>query len=785
MLKYSNIVKIVLKLMILSSILFSCDKVSKLSDLNQITEAEIISVSPEGVVLEKPLVNDGTISIPVKVGKYLFPIRIKLQLKSTGNNIKILGIDSEGFIEFRETSSIKVINIVSESGLTKSYDVKLYILPSNEISEITTLLITKNNITGFPVAEDGYANPITSTVNVFTTSPSYPITITPLITISSGAKIIGWNTGDKLTFSLGGETKTLKILSESGREEEWKIKMVDAVNEKLANQEDRDAVIDKLNNPFTIFKAYSTNEVLTIDSIVKSVTNRDIIFYYKGFLPSEGIGIKLEYGLKEYLTTAGIASERIVNFSSNTTVVPLYIVDNVYGIFSTWNIILKPASQMISVEGLSWSNCTSLDAQITPGKPIINTAEKKISIPILSNIKFPLTFEGVEISLLPNISANISSSISFSSFDGTYTFSLKKDGKTEVWRIVLEDRLIPLSKDAEVLDFQIGNCSYSYNICEGYIEPLTSEIILLADKYIDGVPLKIAPKIIISQFAKFENITTGGVIQITPGKPYSFSVLSQNGTKRTWQIKLILAPQIPNGDFEIWGQHPQFSSISSTIHPSDGSGWNSSNNPSSMGVFRSEGNNSQYAATIKTSLSTINFADIIKVTSLASGNLFLGKFRYSTNAVDVYNPSSMTLYGVPFSIMDIPRQLTFVYKYKSGAILVRTSPKTSSATIPAFNPVEELPGIDAGKAFVEFWNDNRELLNAKGELVFDKDKLSWTKAVIEISQTSKTTSPKFISVGFTASRLGEVFTGADGSTLEIDGLRLVYHIPSNKSIKIR
>lgn len=785
MLKYSNIVKIVLQLMFLTSLLFSCDKVSKLSDLNQITEAEIISVSPGGVVLEKPLVNDGTISIPVKVGKYLFPIRIQLHLKSSGNNIKILGIDSDGFIDFRETSSIKIINIVSESGLTKSYDVKLDILPSNEISEITTLLIGKNNTAGLPIAEEGYANPITSTVNIFTIRPEYPLTITPLITISSGAKIIGWNTGDKLTFSLHGETKLLKILSESGREEEWGIKMLDAINEKLANQEDRNAVIDKLNNPFTTFNAISTNEDVTVNSIFKSLTNKEITLYYNGILPPFGIGVKLEYVLKQYLTTAGIASDRIVNFSSSNTVVPLYIVDNVYGIYSTWNIILKPVSQMISVLGLSWSNCTSLDAQITPGKPIINSAEKRISIPILSNIKFPLTFEGVELSLSTNISANITSSISFSSFDVTNIFTLNKDGITEVWTIVLEDRLIPQSKEAEVLGFQIGNNSYSYNIFEGYIEPLTAEIILLADKFIDGVPLKIAPKINISQLAMLENITSGGIIQITPGKPYSFNVLAQNGTKRTWQIKLILAPQIPNGDFEIWGPHPQFSSISSTIHPSDGSGWNSSNNPSSMGVFRSEGNNSKYAATIKTSLSTINFADIIKVTSLASGNLFLGKFRYSTNAVDVYNPSSMTLYGIPFSIMDIPRQLTFVYKYKSGAKLVRTSPKTSSATIPAFNPVEELPGIDAGRAFVEFWSENRELLSAMGELIFDKDKESWTKAVIEILQTSKTTPPKFISAGFTASRLGEVFTGADGSTLEIDGLRLVYHIPSNKSIKIR
>ncbi|MEZ7954953.1 MAG: hypothetical protein QMB82_07360, partial [Bacteroidales bacterium] len=68
MLKRFVIFRRLLQIAILFVLLISCDKVSNLSDKNQIEEVIIKDVFPEQVVLEKPSLIEGTITIPVKLG---------------------------------------------------------------------------------------------------------------------------------------------------------------------------------------------------------------------------------------------------------------------------------------------------------------------------------------------------------------------------------------------------------------------------------------------------------------------------------------------------------------------------------------------------------------------------------------------------------------------------------------------------------------------------------------------------------------------------------------------
>ena len=158
-------------MVILSVLLFSCDKVSNLSDSNQIEEVIIEDVLPAHVILDKPALTEGLITIPVKLGKYYFPIKVKLDFKTSHNGIKILGIDNDGYIEFQEYSSVKSVYVVSESGLTKSYDIKLDVLPSNEISEIISFYTGEiAGPVGTEISEEGYPNPTNSTVTLFLTS---------------------------------------------------------------------------------------------------------------------------------------------------------------------------------------------------------------------------------------------------------------------------------------------------------------------------------------------------------------------------------------------------------------------------------------------------------------------------------------------------------------------------------------------------------------------------------------------------------------------------------------
>ena len=145
----------------------------------------------------------------------------------------------------------------------------------------------------------------------------------------------------------------------------------------------------------------------------------------------------------------------------------------------------------------------------------------------------------------------------------------------------------------------------------------------------------------------------------------------------------------------------------------------------------------------------------------------------------------MTLFGIPFLFEEIPLQMNFMYKYHRGEKLQRTTPKISSTTIPAFNPVEDLPGTDRGRAFIELWNDNRSQLNASGEILLDQNKDEWTLGQINITNYNYIKKPNYIAVGFTVSKDGELFTGADGSFIIVDEIKLIYHKQGKGSIKIK
>lgn len=772
-------------MVILSVLLFSCDKVSNLSDSNQIEEVIIEDVLPAHVILDKPALTEGLITIPVKLGKYYFPIKVKLDIKTSHNGIKILGIDNDGYIEFQEYSSVKSVYVVSESGLTKSYDIKLDVLPSNEISEIISFYTGEiAGPVGTEISEEGYPNPTNSTVTLFLTSSQFPLTIKPLIKISKGAKITGWSTGESITFMLPEETKKLKLISESGREEEWRIIIKNAVPDYKANKEELLTVYEKLNSPFISLNAQSLNENFQIDSVHKSSATNEITIFYNDIKRSFPADVKIDFQLKNQLSLLGTPPSKIFKFPTDTSTFSFNIIDIINGIYTDWRICLKPKSYKNILNSFAWNNYTSSDNLVTLEGAYIDNSNKIISIPVISNGSFPLTINGITVSSANNISSSIPSTITFASIEDFKVYSIEYLGLSEFWRIELVNNFSPKSNKADIIDFELGNTSYGYNISEAYIEPENSEIVILADKFIPNEPLKLSAKIKISENAIIEDFTVGGVLSLYSGTPVKLNVIAQNGDVKEWQIRLVIAPQIPNSDMEIWRVHPQYTTIN-TIFPSDGSGWNSSNNPSLTGVFKTEGFNSQYAAKVTTTLSSINFADIIKVTSLASGNLFLGRFRYSTLASDVYNPSSMTLFGIPFLFEEIPLQMNFMYKYHRGEKLQRTTPKISSTIIPAFNPVEDLPGTDRGRAFIELWNDNRSQLNASGEILLDQNKDEWTLGQINIANYNYLKKPNYIAVGFTASKDGELFTGADGSFIIVDEIKLIYHKQGKGSIKIK
>ena len=769
------------------SALYSCEKVSQLSNNNTIVDFSIENVAPEGVVLKEPIINDNSIEIPVLVGKYLFPIKIKPVIGLDDKTAKILGIPDSGTLEFESYTSVKTINIVSQSGMTKRYEVKLTLLPTKESSDILSFKTTSDSGSGLIIAKDGYPDPTKLSVTIFAINSSFPLTLKPEINISEGATISNWTDGELLTFTLQGETKKLNILSESGRQEEWTINIKNAIGENLANQAILSSISDRMHNPFSSLNVKSEKDNITIDTATILSDKRVIQLFYSNFDSQSDIAVKFEFDLNRYLTSTGFVENNKIILSSVTDTESFYVIDNITGIYSEWMVTLRPSATLFQLTEFSWGTFNSVNGDLRIGPAEINHQKRVICIPVLNEGKFPLKISNIKLSSEQPVISNIPEEYIFNSVKDELVFDASLNGINESWKVIFEERFKPLSENADVIQFETGKPSFSYTIDEVYIEPSTCEIVIISENFTENLSLKIAPTFQVSAGAKAEGIVSGGIIELEWGNPYQFKVKAEDGTTKSWQIKVIPAPQIPNADMEEWWSHPQFKTIKTTIYPSDGSGWDSSNNPNVTGVIRTPGYNSQYGAMIKTSLSTISFADIIKVTSLTAGNLFLGKFKYSTFAGDVYNPSSMLVKGIPYNGLNSPKQLKLMYKYKRGDLLVKTSPKTSSTTIPAFNKVENLNGYDSGEVIIEFWGNDNTQLTASGIGLFDHEQESWREFIIEITPASANSliKSKFISISFTSSIKGYEFTGADGSILEVDQLRLVYHKPGIGSLRVK
>lgn len=776
-----------------SGVHLSCDKVSTLSDSNVILSAEVKSSFPVGLQFDTPVIEGEKIILPLRFGKYLFPAKINLDFKTAGKIPAILGPDDEGFLSFDSPANIRYLYVVSESGLTKKYQVSVRILPSGDLAEIEEL--NSYIVSGTDTSSvASYIDPVKSEVTIYTHKTNFPLSLVPDIKLSPGATFSGYTAGTKFNFNEPGSFTTLQVISESGRLQNWNIFLKIIIPAENNFEGVPEEVKIRLNNAVKAISPSVISGNLKIDTVLKSSIYRDISIYGSQ-TPTSKIDLHL-------VTAAGISviwphRTSAISLSEWNKAEKLILCDLMTGYSATWNVILKEFGTRIEVTGFSWNKIVSPANQVVTGSVQISESERLITIPVSVSGFFPAEFMNISVTTNGTING-MGNSLLFSSMSDEKEFLILKGGLAEKWRVKLKDGYSAYSSKADVTGFSCGPVSYGYNLYETYIEQSSGKITIVADLFPEEGKLWIKPQFALAPGASLEGIVPGGVIGLEEGKEYLFNINAENGEQKTWSLRVIKSPQIPGSNFENWITHPQFSTIDQTIAPSDGSGWNSSNNPSVQGVTKTSGFESDYAAKISTALTTVNFGSIVSVTSLTAGSMFLGNFRYSILTRDVYNPSNMTLMGVLFDGKKKPLSFSFMYKYSPGDQIVRTAPRLTSVNIPAFEPPVNISGTDAAVARVELWQHNSSLefdVNkepaenriASGEFIVNEKRETWNRGVANINYLAgkENSLPTHIVVSFTSSRDGLHFTGAAGSILVIDNFRLNYYNPSEGSIIIK
>ena len=185
--------------------------------------------------------------------------------------------------------------------------------------------------------------------------------------------------------------------------------------------------------------------------------------------------------------------------------------------------------------------------------------------------------------------------------------------------------------------------------------------------------------------------------------------------------------------------------------------------------------------------SSLLMASTYVIVKFAAGNIFTGEFGKT-----IGTSGGTIRLGRPFTVR--PQKLTFWVKYKAGIITDKTF-----GGAPDGDPTK--PGDrDRGTLWIAlgdwdyhkyggttdspievnttdrstFFNPDGENVIAYGQFVADKEINEWMKVEIPLQYKSTSRKPTHIIISAASSMLGDYFTGAAGSKMWIDDIRLEY-----------
>lgn len=326
-----------------------------------------------------------------------------------------------------------------------------------------------------------------------------------------------------------------------------------------------------------------------------------------------------------------------------------------------------------------------------------------------------------------------------------------------------------LSSRKDIKEFTIPNQAGATTIDK---ENLIVEVPVSEDYNIESVS---PTKIVLSNMA---SVTPGEMeaVDFSNG-PVIYSVTAEDKSIADWNVTLNQQKaeiQLPNSNYDLWydaGGYPE---------PGDGttpSTWATANKALALvGQYNTEpvsdGNSGFYAKMV-----TIPAPAVVRI---AAATLFTGTFKDGFPSID--DPRSNTLFGVPYT--STPTAFKLRYKYQSGEIY-------------ADGDGNALPGSDACDIYVilEQWIDQGSAVKKlrvatawyrSSDIITDWTDLNKSFVYGELASSEpdymkpsdgyaeQGAKPTHISVVYSSSALGDLFTGAIGSTLEVDDFELLY-----------
>lgn len=264
---------------------------------------------------------------------------------------------------------------------------------------------------------------------------------------------------------------------------------------------------------------------------------------------------------------------------------------------------------------------------------------------------------------------------------------------------------------------------------------------------------------------------TGRIIHLSPQTAYQTRVYGEGLTGEILDFTTGGTPQMPNSDFEYWWLNGK---IWCPWQENGEPYWGTGNQgAATLGNSNSVPTEDTPTGTGWAAMLETRFVGIGKLGKLAAGNIFAGSY------VKTVGTNGVLSFGRPMT--EHPVRLRGQFKYNQTNISHSSEelakligqPDTGIVWMALIDSPEPLE-IRTAPSDRNLFDPNADYVVAYGQMLITQTVPGYIPFEFELKYNSTSRKPKYILCAGSASKLGDYFTGGNGSTLYLDDLELLY-----------
>lgn len=522
--------------------LSNCVKVTDLDDNASISACRITEVSPDAVIFNDPVVEEGSIILPMDYGKYEFPVTVTLEIRTKQTIDKILGLDEGNRLLFENESTVRKIHLIALSGVIHSYDISIEVAPRSDEAVVKSVLLKEYSPAASMISGQVVIDIVDNIIDLYALKEgSLPLTVCLDMELSEGARME--DPGKEHTFVINAYDKAIPftVIAESGKKEIWHIRLRGVTLIEDMSQTDRETW-ERMSplGPYQIL--LEPKELQLIGILCDGVNSRFVTTVRNNEIPFPW-NVRFGFDLAPYILTINLFSEEHLVIDGWDDIRTFYLVDILSLCARAWELNwdrwLNPAGL---VKSFSISQYRSLNDEIRLGQPVIDTLHSTVEIPMLEGKDFPLHITDYQMTVSDYASDDLTSDITFDSYSTILPFTVtSQSGIQRQWTLQLD----PWFKTGrDILSFTVE----SFHSKEGLVRLESNTASIDKDNNTVTLVLKAGndfPLVIdrfgleLSSGATLQENYAGGIRFNAIDQVIPLTVVAESGETKEWKLQLV------------------------------------------------------------------------------------------------------------------------------------------------------------------------------------------------------------------------------------------------------